>query len=110
MPDVRNVCIIRQGRFRVFELICVHPCPSVVKRPFLWMSASIEQPIPNTLLEQPDFAVPAAMGAEIDELITHYPKKRSASLMVLHAMQEHFGFISHQAVGWIAAKLELQPI
>jgi len=30
--------------------------------------------------------------------------------MVLHAIQEHFGFISRQAVEWIAAKLELQPI
>ena len=68
------------------------------------------EPIPNPLLEQPDFAVPPALEAEIDELITHYPKKRSASLMLLHAMQEHFGYISRQAVEWIAAKLELQPI
>ena len=68
------------------------------------------EPIPNPLLEQPDFAVPAALEAEIDELITHYPKKRSASLMLLHAVQEHFGYISRQAVEWIAAKLELQPI
>jgi NADH-quinone oxidoreductase, E subunit len=46
----------------------------------------------------------------MDELISHYPKKRSASLMLLHAIQEHFGYISRQAVEWIAAKLELQPI
>src|SRR5512140_3078571 len=69
-----------------------------------------QQPIPNQLLEQPDFAVPASLAAEIDELITHYPKKRSASLMLLHAFQERFGYISRQAVEWIAAKLELQPI
>jgi len=68
------------------------------------------QPIPNELVEQPDFAVPAEMAAEIDEVITHYPKKRSASLMLLHAAQEHFGYISRQAVEWIASKLELQPI
>ena len=68
------------------------------------------EPIPNPLLEQPDFAVPKALEAEIDELITHYPQKRSASLMVLHAIQERFGYISRQAVEWIAAKLELQPI
>ena len=66
--------------------------------------------IPNPLLDQPDFAVPAALQAEIDELITHYPNKRSASLMLLHAMQEHFGHISRQAVEWVAGKLELQPI
>src|SRR5438477_3510651 len=66
--------------------------------------------IPSELLAQPDFAVPGSLVAEIDELITHYPKKRSASLMLLHALQEHFGYISRQAVEWIAAKLELQPI
>ena len=68
------------------------------------------EPIPNPLLEQPDFAVPREVEAEIDELITHYPKKRSASLMLLHAMQERFGHVSRQAVEWIAAKLELQPV
>ena len=68
------------------------------------------EPIPNELLDQPDFAVPSNLESEIDELITHYPKKRSASLMLLHAIQEHFGYISRQAVEWIAAKLELQPI
>ena len=68
------------------------------------------EPIPNPLREQPDFAVPPDIAAEIDELITHYPKKRSASLMLLHAVQERFGYVSRQAVEWIAAKLELQPI
>jgi NADH-quinone oxidoreductase subunit E len=68
------------------------------------------QPIPNPLLEQADFAVPTDLEAVIDELITHYPKKRSAVLMLLHAIQEHFGHVSRQAVEWVAAKLELQPI
>src|SRR3954471_22771117 len=66
--------------------------------------------IPSELAEQPDFAVPAVLAAEIDELITHYPQKRSASLMLLHAVQEQFGYLSRQAVEWIAAKLDLQPI
>ena len=56
------------------------------------------------------FTVPAQLEAEIDELISHYPQKRSASLMLLHAVQEHFGFISKEAVEWIARKLDLQPI
>ena len=68
------------------------------------------EPIPNSLLDQPDFAVPSAVEAEIDELITHYPKKRSAALMLLHAIHERFGYVSRQAVEWVAAKLELQPI
>ena len=74
------------------------------------MTAAAEKPIPNELTSQPGFAVPAALVAEIDELITHYPQKRSASLMLLHALQEQFGFISREAVEWVAAKLELQPI
>src|SRR5438445_6629729 len=56
------------------------------------------------------FAVPPALEAEIDELITHYPVKRSASLMLLHALQEHFGWLSQEAVEWTARKLGLQPI
>jgi NADH-quinone oxidoreductase subunit E len=74
------------------------------------MNAPNAQLLPNALLEQPDFAVPPKLAAEIDELITHYPQKRSASLMVLHAIQEQAGWISRQAAEWTAAKLELQPI
>lgn len=57
-----------------------------------------------------EFTVPSQLGAEIDTLLTHYPQKRSAALMVLHALQEHFGFLSAPAVEWTAAKLELEPI
>ena len=68
------------------------------------------QAIPDTLQEQPEFGVPEALVAEIDELITHYPVKRSASLMLLHAFQDRYGYVSRQAVEWIAARLDLQPI
>jgi NADH-quinone oxidoreductase subunit E len=74
------------------------------------MNATINESIPNPLRQQAGFAVPAALEAEIDELITHYPVKRSASLMVLHALQEQFGWISQEAVEWSARKLGLQPI
>ena len=33
------------------------------------------EPIPNPLRDQPDFAVPPDVEAEIDELITHYPQE-----------------------------------
>jgi len=48
--------------------------------------------------------------ARIDEVITHYPVRRSASLPLLHLVQEDQGYISQAAIEWIAAKLELQPI
>jgi NADH-quinone oxidoreductase subunit E len=73
------------------------------------MTPAIEL-IPNTLQSEPKFAVPRALEAEIDELIGHYPQKRSASLMLLHALQEHFGYLSREAIEWTARKLDLQPI
>lgn len=55
--------------------------------------------------------IPTELLAKIDEAITHYPvSKRSASLPLLHLWQEHFGFVSDEAISWIAEKLELQPI
>ena len=56
------------------------------------------------------FSISASLEAELDELTTHYPEKRSASLMFLHALQEQFGFISKEAIEWTAKKLGLQPI
>jgi len=48
----------------------------------------------------------------MDEAIGHFPsdQKRSAALPLLHLWQEHFGFISNEAMNWIAQKLALQPI
>jgi len=55
--------------------------------------------------------IPADLEKQIDEVITHYPvSKRSASLPLLHLIQEHFGYVSDEAIEWIATKLELQPI
>jgi NADH-quinone oxidoreductase subunit E len=31
-------------------------------------------------------------------------------MMVLHALQDHFGYLSREAVEWTAAKLSLEPI
>ena len=56
------------------------------------------------------FTLPKEVEGQIDELITHYPQKRSASLMVLHAIQEHCGWISEEAMEWTARKLGLEPI
>jgi len=54
--------------------------------------------------------VPTELETEIDRLISCYPEKRSASVMVLHAIQNHFGCISADGILWSAAKLGLQPI
>jgi NADH-quinone oxidoreductase subunit E len=69
----------------------------------------------NTAAEQrqsaPEaFVVPKKLEQAIDEVITHYPQKRSATMMVLHALQEQFGYLSREAVEWTARKLSLEPI
>jgi len=47
---------------------------------------------------------------KIDEVIPHYPVKRSAVLPLLHFVQEEQGYICDEAIEWIAARLEIQPI
>jgi NADH-quinone oxidoreductase subunit E len=55
--------------------------------------------------------IPKELESRIDEVITHYPvSKRSAALPLLHLIQEHFGYVSKEAIPWIAQKLELEPI
>ena len=41
-----------------------------------------------------------ALKAEVKELLRHYPKdqERSASLMVLHAIQEEYGYVEPAAM------------
>lgn len=64
----------------------------------------MEAPTSSTLALKPETL------AAIDEVITHYPQARSASLPLLHLVQEDQGYISNAAIEWIAAKLGLQPI
>lgn len=47
---------------------------------------------------------------KIEELIPKYPQKRSAVLMLLHAIQEEHGYITKEAIEWVANKLDLEPI
>ena len=55
--------------------------------------------------------VTAELEAKCDEAISHYPvSKRSAVLPLLHLMQHEQGFITDEAINWVAEKLELEPI
>ncbi|MFW5883715.1 MAG: NAD(P)H-dependent oxidoreductase subunit E [Verrucomicrobiota bacterium] len=47
---------------------------------------------------------------KIEALIPRYPQKRSAALPLCHLVQEDQGWISQEAIEWIAEKLDLQPI
>jgi len=46
----------------------------------------------------------------VEKVIPRYPRKRSAIMMILHAIQKQKGLISLEAQEWVADKLELSPI
>ncbi len=48
--------------------------------------------------------------AEIEKVIPQYPQKRSALLPVLHAVQADQGYLSDEAMEWVAAKLGIAPV
>ncbi len=46
----------------------------------------------------------------IETAIANYPRKQSAVMTLLHLIQEERGFLSDEAIEWVADKLEIQPI
>ena len=58
------------------------------------------------------FEVSSEIEAEANKRIAQYPadKKRSAVLPLLHIVQHKFGFISKEAIQWIAQMLELEEM
>src|SRR6478672_13154596 len=78
-------------------------------------SSSLEESIashetPGSRYYQP-FVMTPELEAEADERISHYSvNTRSATLPLLHIVQHRFGFISAEAIEWVAAKLQLEPI
>ena len=55
-------------------------------------------------------SVPSELEQEIEELIRRYPQRRSAAVMVLHRLQEHFGWLSPALIEWAAERLGVEPI
>lgn len=47
--------------------------------------------------------------AKIDELLTHYPVKQSALLPVLWVVQDQYGWISLDAMRYVAQRLGITP-
>jgi len=47
---------------------------------------------------------------KIDWTLTQYPQKRSATLPILHLIQEERGYLDHEAQEWVAQKLDIEPI
>ena len=47
---------------------------------------------------------------KINKLVPRYPTMRSAALPLCHLVQEDQGYLSNEAMEWIADRLELEPI
>lgn len=57
------------------------------------------------------YALPDALAAEIDELVTHYPEARAALIPALHRCQEELGgWLTPDAIEALAERFELEPV
>ncbi len=45
----------------------------------------------------------------LDELVARYPEKRSALIPILHEVQAEVGYLSPEAIQWVAGYLGLSP-
>ena len=52
------------------------------------------------------------LNNQANEYISHYPndQKRSASLPLLHLLQQEYGHINEESINWVAEKLDIEPI
>ena len=60
----------------------------------------------------PPFAVTPELEAEATRRLAQFPpdQQRSAVLPLLHFIQHHHGFISAEAISWVAERLNLTPV
>ena len=76
------------------------------------LDASVASPATPGSKFFPAFAPSAELEAEAVQRLAQFPdaNQRSAVLPLLHFIQHHHGFISAEAIDWVAARLGLTPI
>ncbi|MDP7107882.1 MAG: NAD(P)H-dependent oxidoreductase subunit E [Roseibacillus sp.] len=76
------------------------------------LNEQVASPQTDGTRHHPPFEITRQIEKEAGLRIRQYPKdrKRSAVLPLLHIVQSEFGFISPEAIEWVAAKLDLEPI
>ena len=50
------------------------------------------------------------LEAKCDAIIAQYPQKRSAAMIVMHLIQETFGYFDDSAIKFAADKLGVEPV
>ncbi len=53
--------------------------------------------------------IPQDLKKKLQVIVARYPKKKSAIMPALYMVQEHFGWVSKEAVQWVAEELSLPP-
>lgn len=53
--------------------------------------------------------IPSEFKSRLQSIVARYPKKKSAIMPALYLAQEHFGWVSKEAVKWVAEELSLPP-
>ena len=53
--------------------------------------------------------IPDERKPQFDDLVRRYPEKRSALIPILHEVQAELGYLSPEAIQWVAGYLGLTP-
>lgn len=53
--------------------------------------------------------LPPAASVRLQEIASHYPEKKSAIMPALYMAQENLGWLTDEAIAWVADELELAP-
>jgi NADH-quinone oxidoreductase E subunit len=53
--------------------------------------------------------IPLEFKTRLQKIVAKYPKKKSAIMPALYLAQEHFGWVSKEAVKWVSEELSLPP-
>lgn len=54
--------------------------------------------------------ITSEISKKCDEIIAEYPQKKSAAMIMMHYMQEQFGYFDDDAIKFAAEKLGIAPI
>ncbi len=54
--------------------------------------------------------LPAEAEKRIEEIKKQYPDQKSAVMNALYIAQEYFGYISDEAVEWVASRVDMPPV
>lgn len=55
-------------------------------------------------------SIPESFNLKLDEIKKRYPHSASAVMPALYLAQEHFGYISNEAIEWVSKAINMPPV